>query len=91
MNNPEEKVIKSAMLKVTQVAEYCGVSYCVVYRWITENKLPVHHLPGSGSRPITLVSREDLELFLARHRREKYEPESQTLKLSGRRLLKRTA
>ena len=82
---------KSAYMKVGKVAKYCGVSYHAVYRWITSNQLPVHHLPGSGSRPLTLICRADLELFLAKHRREQYEPPEQTMKLGGRRLLRRTA
>ncbi len=48
MNTPDDKLMKAAMLKVPQVADYCGVSYCVVYRWITDNKLPVHHSAGFG-------------------------------------------
>jgi excisionase family DNA binding protein len=91
IDNQENKPTKASLMRVGQVAEYCGVSYCVVYRWITDEDLPVHRLPGSGIRPITLISREDLESFLARHRHETYLPREETVKLNGRRLLRRSA
>lgn len=76
------------MLKVADVAANCGVSLKTVYRWINNDQLPIHRLPGSGSRGITLISPGDLEVWLRRHRVDPSACEQQVIKLDGRRYLK---
>lgn len=79
------------MLKVSDVAANCGVSPKTVYRWINNDELPVHRLPGSGSRGITLISPADLEAWLRRHRVDPSLCDQQVIKLEGRRYFKSNA
>ena len=63
------------MLTVPQVAAACGVSARTVKRWIHDDGLPIHRLPGTGTRPIMAVSRPDLDEWLSRFRSD---PDRQT-------------
>ena len=45
------------------VAQYCGVSYVTVLRWIRKGYLPAFRLPSGHYR----VIRADFDEFLARH------------------------
>jgi excisionase family DNA binding protein len=79
----------ASLLRVHEVADHCSVSQKTVRRWINEGGLPTHRLPGAGSRGITLVSREDLESWLAGFRhREPAKDDEPVIHLAGRRLLK---
>jgi hypothetical protein len=83
------------LLSVHAVARACGVSVRTVYRWLgPPDGLPVHLLPGTGTRPILRVAQEDLDAFLARHR---HDPEvvdaakNRTFHLDGMRFMRPTS
>lgn len=78
------------MLTVPQVAAVCGVSARTVKRWIHNDNLPSHRLPGAGARPIIAVSRPDLDEWLGRHRHDpnRQSDTDRTFKIDGQRFLK---
>lgn len=51
-------------LKITQVAEICGVKKRTVYAWLKEGQLNGLHLPGLGE----LVEEKNLEQYLKEKR-----------------------
>lgn len=75
------------LLKISDVAVRCGVSEKVISRWIEEDGLPVHRLPGRGGRHLSLIHRHDLDTWLAQFRVEThgdgdFDP---MIKINGRR------
>ena len=76
------------MLTAAQVGELCGVSTRTVNRWVSNDGLATHHLPGRGGRPVLMVHRHDLDEWLGRFR---VDPKSddgsdkRTISLAGRR------
>ena len=82
---------KAAMMSIADVATRCGVSKRTVHRWINDDGLPVHRMPGSGSRPITRVGSSDLRGWLDQHRHSSAaddEHNKRTLRLDGRRFIR---
>lgn len=78
----------SALLRVPEVAVYCGVSTKVVYRWLTDGGLPYHRTPGTGPRGIILVHRADLDAWLRGFRVDPALNTDMRFSLQGRRLLR---
>ena len=80
---------RQLLMTVGQTAATCGVSSKTVKRWIADDGLPVHRLPGSGARPIMAVSRTDLDEWLAQYRHDpRHAAETdKTFTVQGRRFL----
>lgn len=78
---------KKRMLTVADVATQCGVCQRTVTIWIANDGLPVHRVPGRGSKGIIRIAQEDLDIWLAQFRHnaahEKEERE-RTVRLDGR-------
>jgi excisionase family DNA binding protein len=76
------------LLTVEAVADLCGVSKRMVYRWLKNDGLPAHCIPGTGARRILRIAQHDLDQWLGqfRHDAAAKRPE-QTIRLEGRRLL----
>ena len=61
----EESINRNGLEYLTTgiAAQYCGVSYVTVLRWIRKGYLPAFRLPGGHYR----VVRADFDEFLTRH------------------------
>ncbi|QNN21565.1 helix-turn-helix domain-containing protein [Planctomycetales bacterium ZRK34] len=80
---------RQVILTLLQVAEICGVSRRTVLRWIHDHGLPVHRLPGAGTRPILAVRCSDLDDWLDQHRHDPSQlTEEAVLRLEGQRFLR---
>lgn len=76
------------LMTVRHVAAMCDVSLKTVSRWIDSEGLPVHRLPGRGGHTIRLVSRDDLDSWLARFRHDPTDADDadgSVIRLDGRR------
>ena len=51
------------LLKVTDVARYCGVSKSTVLKWIKDSKLQAFKLPSGHYR----IDKQDFRAFLERY------------------------
>ena len=58
------------LLTVADVASACGVSIRTVYRWIENDGLPVHRIPGVGARPLLRIASDDLDEWLGQYRHD---------------------
>jgi excisionase family DNA binding protein len=79
------------LFSIHDVAKACSVSTRIVYRWINDDHLPVHRIPGSGARGILRIDREDLDCWLRKYRHDFAEDDNippQTMTLYGRRFIK---
>jgi len=57
MSNPADR-----LLSPSEAATYCGVSRRTLYKWITEKRFPVIHLPG-----VIRIRLSALESYLHAH------------------------
>ena len=76
------------MMTVAQVGRLCGVSVRTVSRWVRNEGLATHRLPGRGGRPLLMVHRQDLDEWLGRFRVDPNsddESDKRTISLAGRR------
>ena len=92
IDRQSDAALTKRMLSVSDVAAICGVSTRTVYRWMDEDDLPVHHIPGSGARPIRRVDRNDLDEWLRQYSHkfaEEMAAATQTIRLNGRKFIAR--
>ena len=86
----QSQAVNKRLLKVEDVAEQCSVSTRTVRRWINGDGLPVHRLPGCGSRGILRIDAGELELWLARYQHDfaaDDKSNDKTMQLNGRRFI----
>jgi excisionase family DNA binding protein len=60
----QESPTKTTTLTTGEAAQWCGVSFRTVLRWIQQGILPAYKLPGRGDHRILV---EDFIAFLQRH------------------------
>ena len=56
------------LLTVQQLATLCGVSSRTVTRWIEDDGLPVHQMPGRGGRSLRLIDPADFDEWIRQYR-----------------------
>lgn len=56
---PPDPLLDNRLLTPKQAAAYCGVSCATIYRWISERRFAVIHLPR-----LVRIRMSDLEAYL---------------------------
>lgn len=72
-----------------EVAALCSVSKRTVQRWIDDDGLPIHRIPGAGARGIVRIAESDLTEWLSQFRKRAADKADRpVLRLNGRRFTK---
>ena len=88
---PYRGIGEQLLLKVPEVAALCGVSSKTVSRWIESGEIPTIRPLGMGARPMTLVARSDLDVWIDKNRtihRDQTSAHKPTVTIHGRRFVR---
>jgi len=78
------------LLSVNAVAKRCGVCKRTVYTWINKENLPIHRIPGRGSRGIIRIAQNDLDEWTGQFRHDfakEKDKSKRTIRIEGRQFI----